>query len=98
MLPPFAPPCWKYDAFGRHARVSYFVEVVGSRSGTLSRKRRIRVPILVLPQDIEGKQIARSLCAPEPQQLPLTSVTEKKIRRGLFGEQASVRMEVSDDH
>ncbi|TCD61739.1 hypothetical protein EIP91_007988 [Steccherinum ochraceum] len=94
-LPTNAPSSCSYDSFGRSGQVGYFIELVGVRSGMLARNRRARIPIPVVPLDLEGDRIAVALRSPEPQFALYVSTVEKNIRRGFFGERAHTRMEIS---
>ncbi|KAI0075017.1 hypothetical protein K474DRAFT_1676667 [Panus rudis PR-1116 ss-1] len=53
-LPPNLPPSFKYHTVNGEGVVSYVLEVIGERSGSLSSNRRITCPVRVVPHDPVG--------------------------------------------
>ncbi|KAH8082826.1 hypothetical protein BXZ70DRAFT_900966 [Cristinia sonorae] len=94
-IPLNAPPSCHYDAMSKHGRVGYFVELVGARQGVLAKSRRVVRPISVVPEDLQGEQVVMALRGLDTPLALQTKVAEKKIRRGIFGEYANTRLELS---
>ncbi|TBU44361.1 hypothetical protein BD309DRAFT_40826 [Dichomitus squalens] len=90
-LPDMLPPSFQYSGFQKSASVLYSVTVVGVRSGTFQMNRRIRVPLVVLPRDVHGMQVRQAI----PSSGFRTVYVEEKIRRGLWGDYATARVEFS---
>lgn len=92
-LPVDIPPSFQFNANYKHGIVGYYIDVVGVRKGAFSSNRRIYKPFAVVRHDPASASIRAAL------QNGWTGdwdVTERvaKIRRGLWGEHADVRMEV----
>ncbi|THH26299.1 hypothetical protein EUX98_g7892 [Antrodiella citrinella] len=100
-LPPNAPPSCQLS--GRKARrsqrheafVVYFIEVVGVRTGFFKKNRYIRRPLAVLPADERGAPISKDIERLGAAYPSRKREFKKKMRRGLFGRSATVRMELT---
>ena len=68
----------------------YSVTAVGVRPGTFQMNRRIRTPLVILPMDQLGMQVRRTL----PSASFRMVYAEEKMRRGLWGDYATARVEV----
>lgn len=92
-LPVELHPSFEYNAAYKNAIIGYFIEVVGARKGTFNANRRIIRPFAVVRDDPEGASIRSALQKGWSQEW---TTTERfaKIRKGLWGGHADVRMEV----
>ncbi len=89
-LPDTLPPSLQYHGFQKSASVLYSVTAVGVRPGTFQMNRRIRAPLVILPTDQLGMQVRRTI----PSARFRTICAEEKMRRGLWGDYATARVEV----
>ncbi|KAJ3488296.1 hypothetical protein NLI96_g2951 [Meripilus lineatus] len=91
-LPVELHPSFEYNAAYKNAIIGYFIEVVGARKGTFNANRRIIRPFAVVRDDPEGASIRSALQKGWSQEW---TTTERfaKIRKGLWGGHADVRME-----
>ena len=89
-LPDTLPPSFQYQGFQKSASVLYSVTAVGVRPGTFQMNRRIRTPLVILPMDQLGMQVRRTL----PSASFRMVYAEEKMRRGLWGDYATARVEV----
>ena len=89
-LPDSLPPSFRYSGFQKSASVLYSVTAVGVRPGTFQLNRRIRHPLVVLPKDVHGTQARHAISTSDFK----TLYVEEKIRRGLWGDYATARVEV----
>ncbi|KAI0364559.1 hypothetical protein BV20DRAFT_1125540 [Pilatotrama ljubarskyi] len=98
-LPPHLPPSFQYRGATASASVMYSITAVGVRPGTLSFNRRIRQPLAIVQKDdgpgiIARKQLA-TLAATGEEPSWRTELKEEKIRRGLWGDYATVEVRCS---
>ncbi|KAI0677776.1 hypothetical protein C8Q78DRAFT_110275 [Trametes maxima] len=98
-VPPDAPPSFKYSSFKKSGSgsIRYAVTAVGVRPGALHLNRRARVPLALVPRDIEGLRVRERLSALEGEQVAQwrTATKEEKIRRGLWGDYSTVQVQLS---
>ena len=92
-LPLDVQPSFHMSGFYKKGVVGYFVEAVGVRKGILVNNRRIVKPLAVVPNDPSGAVLRESL------QVGWTGVFDtverfEKIRKGLWGGYADVKIEV----
>ncbi|KAI0691288.1 hypothetical protein C8T65DRAFT_670562 [Cerioporus squamosus] len=92
-LPDQLPPSFRYDKLEESATVRYALSAVGVRKGVLNFNRKYYIPIAVLPKDELGAKI-RENAEPEVRGWK-KHVREERIRKGLWGEYAKVKVELS---
>ncbi|KAM5542508.1 hypothetical protein V8D89_003967 [Ganoderma adspersum] len=90
-LPDTLPPSFQYQGFQKSASVLYSVTAVGVRPGTFQMNRRIRNPLVILPMDQLGMQVRRTMSSASFRMV----YAEEKMRRGLWGDYATARVEFS---
>ncbi|PIL37729.1 hypothetical protein GSI_01423 [Ganoderma sinense ZZ0214-1] len=90
-LPDNLPPSFQYSGFQKSASVLYSVTAVGVRPGTFQMNRRVRTPLVILPMDQLGMQVRRAM----PSASFRTVYVEEKMRRGLWGDYGTARIEFS---
>ncbi|KAI0642174.1 hypothetical protein C8Q79DRAFT_1003114 [Trametes meyenii] len=89
-LPPDLPPSFTYFGlkYAGTGSIRYSVTAIGVRPGSLQLNRRVRVPLALVPKDVEGVRVRERFSA-------LTAATvsqwrtesrQEKIRRGLWGD------------
>ncbi|KAI0665732.1 hypothetical protein C8Q78DRAFT_985738 [Trametes maxima] len=98
-LPPDLPPSFQYGGFMKAGRASvrYSVTAVGVRPGALQLNRRVRIPLALVPKD-ENAHRARAkftALAAGDEGKWRTDSKEEKIRRGLWGDYATVQVQLS---
>ncbi|KAI0328193.1 hypothetical protein GY45DRAFT_1338282 [Cubamyces sp. BRFM 1775] len=98
LLPPDLPPSFhdKKYKFADGGAIRYWLSAVGVRSGALHRNRRVRLPIAVVQRDIAGAGLRAKLSAMAQGADCGWRVgsAEGKIRRGLWGDYATVKAEL----
>ncbi|KAI0355527.1 hypothetical protein OH77DRAFT_333492 [Trametes cingulata] len=97
-LPPGLPPSFHYSARPAKASVIYSLTAVGVRPGAFKSNRRIQQPLAVVPRDDVGVNVREQLAAlaaagAEPPWR--TEVKQKRIRRGIWGDYATVKVQWS---
>ncbi|KAI0658714.1 hypothetical protein C8Q70DRAFT_183606 [Cubamyces menziesii] len=98
LLPPDLPPSFhdKKNKWTDGGAIRYWLSAVGVRSGALQRNRRVRLPIAVVQRDIVGAGLRAKLSA-MAQGVDYgwrIDRAESKIRRGLWGDYATVKAEL----
>ncbi|KAH9884977.1 hypothetical protein C8Q73DRAFT_796087 [Cubamyces lactineus] len=98
LLPPDLPPSFhdKKSKWADGGAIRYWLSAVGVRSGALHRNRRVRLPIAVVQKDVVGAGLRGKLSA-IAQGANFgwrADRTEGKIRRGLWGDYATVKAEL----
>ncbi|KAI0364610.1 hypothetical protein BV20DRAFT_974265 [Pilatotrama ljubarskyi] len=97
-LPPGLPPSFYYSARPATASVIYSLTAVGVRPGAFKSNRRIQQPLAVVQRDDVGANVREQLAAlavtgAEPPWR--TEAKEKKMRRGMWGDYATVNVQWS---
>ncbi|KAI8989923.1 hypothetical protein BD414DRAFT_460256 [Trametes punicea] len=95
-LPLDLPPSFSYAGLGRTASVRYSLTAVGTRPGTFHFNRRVRVPLAIVQKDTAGVRVREKL---QDMTVGLgypwrTMRREEKIRRGLWGDYATVQVQL----
>lgn len=93
-LPSGIPPAFSSVSFGKHAGIQYFLEVVGVRSGLLKANRRVVRPLAVLPAGRAGIALRSRLQAGWTGRWKTVIHEDSKVRKGIWGDYAKVKMEV----
>ncbi|KAH9884970.1 hypothetical protein C8Q73DRAFT_718674 [Cubamyces lactineus] len=96
-LPPDLPPSFHYRDLGKRASVQYSLTAVGVRPGTFQFNRRLRLPLAIVQKDTVGVSARDSMLAMAAggAQCPWKVFRgEEKIRRGLWGNYATVQVEI----
>ncbi|PCH35020.1 hypothetical protein WOLCODRAFT_165964 [Wolfiporia cocos MD-104 SS10] len=92
-LPPDLPPSFSHHHVAGDATVRYYIEAVGVRPGAFRLNKRIDHPLAVVPSDPKGCRIKTELQG--GWQGPWNTVSQvKRIRKGIWGGYADVKMEV----
>ncbi|KAI0641603.1 hypothetical protein C8Q79DRAFT_919106 [Trametes meyenii] len=98
-LPPDVPPSFQYGGFMKAGRASvrYSVTAVGVRPGALQFNRRVRVPLALVQKDEDAHQARAKFTAlaAGDEGRWRTDFKEEKIRRGLWGDYATVQVQLS---
>ncbi|KAI0355529.1 hypothetical protein OH77DRAFT_1521078 [Trametes cingulata] len=98
-LPPDLPPSFHYRGPGRSAVIMYSVTAVGVRPGTFHFNRRVRQPLVLVQKDdgagIKAKEQLAALASRRAEPTWRTWLQEEKIRRGLWGDYATVEARCS---
>ncbi|KAI0328198.1 hypothetical protein GY45DRAFT_1326611 [Cubamyces sp. BRFM 1775] len=99
-LPPKLPPNFEYHALGKEAYVRYALVAVCERSssaGVLQRDRNIYIPLAVAQRDKLGTATKEKLEAISAGRIDAwrTHRVEEKIRKGLWGDYATVRVNLT---
>ena len=85
------PPSFHYRAWQKSAYVFYELSAVGVRPGTFQFNRKQRMPLAVVPKDEVGVQLRERI----PSLGWRKGEKVEKIRKGLWGDYATVHVEVS---
>ena len=85
--------------FPAEASLKYSLTAVGVRQGLFHLNRNVRMPLAVVPKDSVGirelEKLPTSASGHAYEFIPMrTLCKEDKIRRGLWGDYATVRVEV----
>jgi hypothetical protein len=94
-LPKDLPPSFKHVGVGYSGEITYSIQIVGQRAGLLQRNRRVgRVFPLMPAVGIQGVCAKVDLLAGWKGTWK-TITSDSKIRRGLWGQQSKIEVEVS---
>ncbi|KAI0328202.1 hypothetical protein GY45DRAFT_1018697 [Cubamyces sp. BRFM 1775] len=99
-LPPDLPPSFHYNMFPVEASIKYSLTAVGVRQGLFHLNRNVRMPLAVVPKDSVGirelEKLPTSASGHAHDYVHMRTLwKEDKIRRGLWGDYATVRVEWS---
>ncbi|KAH9884968.1 hypothetical protein C8Q73DRAFT_347945 [Cubamyces lactineus] len=99
-LPPNLPPSFHYNIYPVEASIKYSLTAVGVRQGFFHLNRNVRMPLAVVPKDSVGirelEKLPTSTSGHAYEYVPMRTLwKEDKIRRGLWGDYATVRVELS---
>ncbi|RPD67563.1 hypothetical protein L226DRAFT_499814 [Lentinus tigrinus ALCF2SS1-7] len=92
-LPDALPPSFRYDILEESATIRYALTAVGVRKGLLNFNKKYYTPIAVLPRDDVGAKIREDA---QREVRPWKKYErEERIRKGLWGDYAKVKVELS---
>ncbi|KAI0355531.1 hypothetical protein OH77DRAFT_1425041 [Trametes cingulata] len=94
-LPAGLPPSFQYNSRQKKGSVMYSFTAVGVRPGAFQFNRRIRQPLAVVQKDDVGMSVREQLTAlasAGAEQSWKIQTREEKIRRGLWGDYATVNV------
>ncbi|KAI0355530.1 hypothetical protein OH77DRAFT_1425040 [Trametes cingulata] len=95
-LPPDLPPSFHYRAGDKSASIMYSVTAVGVRPGAFHFNRRVRQPLALVQKadgaGIKAREELATLASTGAEPTWRTGSQEEKIRRGLWGDYATVEV------